>query len=184
MSRDFLDERRRALEEAFFARHNDELIRRLHATDRDRPEKEKLAEASGLHDEALLDRLVALGIGSGTLAALSIVPLVVVAWADGVVGEKERAAILSAAADAGLGRDGPGGQLLSRWLGSAPPPELLAAWAAYVHALEPEARAALHPRVMSRARQVAEAAGGLLGLLRGTSEAEARALAKLEAAFV
>ncbi|HEY8611447.1 MAG TPA: hypothetical protein VIL69_09185 [Roseomonas sp.] len=183
MSREFLDERRRALEEAFFARHNDELIRRLHASDPDRSEKEKLADASGLRDEKLLDRLVALGFGSATVAALSLVPLVVVAWADGVVGEKERAAILSAAGEAGLDGTGPGRDLLSRWLAEAPPPALIVAWTDYVHALAPEARATLHHRVMNRARQVAEAAGGLLGLLRGISPVEERALARLDAAF-
>jgi hypothetical protein len=181
MSKDFLDERRRALEEAFFARHNEELIRKLHASDPNRSEKEKLAEASGLQDEALLDRLVALGFGSRTVAALSLVPLVIVAWSDGVVGDKEKEAILYAARDAGL--DGAGRDLLSRWLISAPPPGLLAAWTDYVHALAPEARIALRHKVMGRARQVAEAAGGFLGLLRGISPQEEKALATLDAAL-
>lgn len=183
MSRDFLDDRRRALEEAFFAQHNEELIRKLRAADPARPERERLAEASGLRDAALLDRLVALGIGSGTLAALSLVPLVIVAWSDGTLGEKERAAILSAAHDNGLDGTGPGRELLAQWLAKPPPPALLQAWTDYVHALSPETRAVLHRQVMDRATQVAEAAGGLLGLLSGISAVEKATLARLEAAF-
>lgn len=183
MSNDFLDDRRRALEEAFFAKQNADLIRRLHAGDPGRTEKERLAEASGLHDDALLDRLIALGIGSGTVAALSLVPLVVVAWADGSVGEKERQAILTAARDAGLSTSGPGSELLAHWLTQPPPAGLLRAWTDYVHAIGPEARVALRRRVMERAVQVAEAAGGLLGLLSGISPAEKAALARLDAAL-
>ncbi|MBP0445689.1 hypothetical protein J8J14_12990 [Roseomonas sp. SSH11] len=183
MSRDFLDERRRALEEAFFARHNEELIRKLRAADPGRPERERLADASGLQDAALLDRLVGLGIRGETLAALTLVPLVVVAWCDGTLGEKERAAILEAAHHAGLDGTGPGRELLAAWLAKAPPPGLLGAWTDYVHALSPEARATLRRQVMDRATQVAEAAGGMLGLLNGISPAERRTLQQLEAAF-
>ncbi|WP_424133934.1 hypothetical protein [Roseomonas chloroacetimidivorans] len=183
MSKDFLDERRRALEEAFFARHNEELIRRLRAADPARPERERLAEASGLRDEALLERLIALGISPHTVAALSIVPLVIVAWADGVMGEKERKAVLDAAHGVGLDAESDGRALLAQWLAKPPPPSLLAAWTDYVHALAPEARVALRRRVMDRAVQLAEIKGGFLGLLTGISPPERAALEKLDAAL-
>ncbi|MCR0982045.1 hypothetical protein [Roseomonas populi] len=183
MSRDFLDDRRRALEEAFFAQQSDELIRRLRASDPGKSERDRLAEASGLKDPALLDRLVAQGIGSGTVAALSIVPLVVVAWADGMMGDRERRAVLDAAHAVGLDSGSDGQALLSRWLAQPPPAALLAAWTDYVHALGPEARGALRKRVMDRALQLAEAKGGLLGLLGGISAPEKAALARLEAAL-
>ncbi|MFH5923703.1 hypothetical protein [Roseomonas xinghualingensis] len=183
MSRDFLGERRVALEGAFFDQQSHELIRRMRASDPDRPESEKLAEVSGLHDEALLDRLVGLGIKSSTFAALSLVPLVIVAWADGVVTDKGRAAILGAAADAGLRPAGPGHELLSRWLVQPPPPSLMATWTDYVRALSPEARAVLRRQVMDRATKVAEAAGGMLGLLNGLSPLEKATLNRLEAAL-
>ncbi|WP_338662264.1 hypothetical protein VQH23_18855 [Pararoseomonas sp. SCSIO 73927] len=183
MSRDFLDDRRRALEEAFFAQQSDELIRRLRAADPGRPERDQLAEVSGLRDPALLDRLVSLGIGSGTVAALSIVPLVVVAWADGMMGDRERRAVLDAAHAVGLDAGSDGQALLSRWLSSPPPAELVSAWTDTVHALGTEARGALRHRVMERAVQLAEAKGGLLGLLGGISAPEKAALARLEAAL-
>lgn len=181
MRGDFLDERRRALEEAFFARHNDELIRRLRAGDPGRTEKERLAEVSGLHDDALLERLVALGIRGATFAALSLVPLVAVAWSDGTLGERQREAILGAARGAGLGPEGE--QLLSGWLSRPPPPELLPAWTDYVHALGPEARAVLRRQVMDRATGVAESANGLVGLFNGISPSERAVLDRLNAAL-
>jgi len=61
----------------------------------------KLAEASGLTDIDLVDRLVGLGIRASTLAALTLVPLIEVAWADDRMEAKERDAILAAAAATG-----------------------------------------------------------------------------------
>jgi uncharacterized membrane protein YebE (DUF533 family) len=66
--------------------------------------KEALAAASGITDDAVLDRLAAFNLGADTLAALSVAPLVVVAWADGGIDDKERSAVLAGAAEAGLGR--------------------------------------------------------------------------------
>lgn len=183
MSKDFLGERRVALEGAFFDQQSNELVRRMRAADPNRPEKDKLAEVSGLHDEVLLSRLVGLGVKDSTFAALSLVPLIIVAWADGVVTDKGRAAILGAAADAGLKPASPGHELLSGWLTQPPPPGLMATWTDYVRALGPEARAVLRRQVMDRATKVAEAAGGMLGLLNGLSPLEKATLARLEAAL-
>ena len=183
MSHDPLDDRRRALEDAFFARQDSELIRRMRAADPSRSERERLAEASGLQDEAVLDRLAGLGFGSGTVAALTLVPLVAVAWADGSLDSKERQAVLSAAGESGLAPGAPGHALLQGWLAEAPPPALLAAWTDYVRALPPEARAGLRPQLLGRARRVAEATGGFLGLTRSVSAEEEAVLGRLEAAF-
>jgi hypothetical protein len=57
--------------------------------------------ASGITDDALLDKLVALNLHGETLAALSLDPLVMVAWADGHIDKGERIALLSAASGGG-----------------------------------------------------------------------------------
>jgi len=183
VSQDPIDDRRRALEEAFFAKQDQELLRRMRADDPARPERDRLAEASGLSDGAVLDRLVALGFGGGTVAALSLVPLVAVAWADGSLDARERDAVLSAAGESGLGGAGPGRTMLESWLDEAPTPELLAAWTDYVRALPAEARAGLRAGILGRARRVAEATGGFLGLTRSVSDAEEAVLRRLETAF-
>ena len=52
-------------------------------------------------DDAVLEKLANFGMDASTLAALSLAPLVLVAWADGEVDAKERDAVLAAAAEVG-----------------------------------------------------------------------------------
>ena len=187
MGDEFLRERRRALEEAFFAKENEELLERLRRADAAQSRKAALAAASGIADDAVLERLAALGLGADTLAALALVPLVAVAWADGGIDDKERSAVLAAAEEAGIGRQAASRELLARWLREPPPRELLAAWTDYTRAvsatLDDAARQALRADLLGRARRVAEAAGGFLGLGRRVSANEETVLRRLEDAF-
>lgn len=187
MSGEFLDDRRRALEEAFFAKHNEALRRQLHETGEVGSKRQAIAAATGITDPAVLDRLAGLDVGLDTLAAISLVPLVMVAWADGSIDEKERAAILSGAAEAGLEGRPASRELLGQWLARRPPIELLATWKAYVGAisgtLDDAARRALKDELLGRARATAEATGGFLGLGRKVSPAEEAVLKELEVAL-
>src|ERR687891_288917 len=88
MSEEFLGDRRKALEEEFFAKQNQQLLRQLRETTAVRTQKEALAAALGITDDDVLEHLMALGLSSETLAALSLVPLVEVAWAEGRVDTK------------------------------------------------------------------------------------------------
>ena len=99
MAEDPLGSRKKALEESFFAEENARLRERMKAEKESKATKERLAEISGLEDEAVLAKLVALNIDSDTWAAISLVPLVEVAWADAKIDEKERRAVLSAAGE-------------------------------------------------------------------------------------
>lgn len=188
MSEGFMEDRRRALEAAFFAKHNEELRQKLIARSQTAAKKSALSAASGITDDAVLNTLVALDIRGDTLAALSLAPLVAVAWADGEIDAKERAAVLSRAVEAGLGAQDPCYAMLDQWLGTRPPPSLIASWKAYIASvsatLGPEARQALKSDILGRARAVAEAAGGgILGLGRKASAAEERVLHELSEAL-
>lgn len=187
MSGNILNDRRRALEEAFFARRNEELRQRLIEQEAIAGNKHALSLASGITDDAVLETLVGLEIQSDTLAALSLVPLVLVAWADGTIDDKERAAILSGAAQAGLGERGAAYEMLAQWLARPPAAELFAAWRSYSGAiaakLTPDAKHCLRSELLARARAVAEAAGGFLGLGRKVSAAEERVLRELNDAL-
>jgi hypothetical protein len=97
-----MDQRRRALEDAFFAEQDRKLRDKLVAADPTAARRTALTETSGITDPQVLDRLMALDIGPETLAALSLVPLVLVAWADGTIDDKERTAVLKAAAEGPL----------------------------------------------------------------------------------
>lgn len=181
-----LGERKKALEEQFFARQEKELRERVRREQAAKARREALAEASGIHDEAVLDRLAALELDGETVAALSLVPLVEVAWADRALHAAERAAVLRAARESGVAPDSAAWVLLESWLETRPDAALLTAWEGYVEALvaglDPQERRALRHELLDRARAVAEAAGGFLGVGK-VSEAETAMLARLERAF-
>lgn len=187
MSDEILRDRRMALEEAFFAKEDAILRQRLRDMEHARLKKEALSAASGVTDGIALDKLAALDIDSDTLAALSLVPLVAVAWADGSIDDKERSAVFSRAAEIGLNKQDVSRQLFERWLATPPPPALLAVWKDYIRALSAtqshEVRETLKREIMDRARMIAEAAGGFLGIGRRVSAAEESVLQELEMAF-
>jgi hypothetical protein len=130
---------------------------------------------------------VELGIGVQTLAAMTLVPVVEVAWADGKMDDAEHQAILKAAEKQGIARGTPSFALLDDWLVNRPPPRLLSAWRDYVGALceemLPEERRQLKSEVLARARAVAKAAGGFLGLGSKVSAEEEQIFGILETAF-
>src|SRR5580765_3358229 len=97
--------------------------------------REELRKASGMSDDAVLDKLVALGLKANTIAALSLVPLIAVAWADGQIQDNERTAILQGAHGKGLEQGTDGYELLQTWLKQPPSDELFLAWEAYIKAL-------------------------------------------------
>nr|MDJ0867371.1 cyclic nucleotide-binding domain-containing protein [Myxococcota bacterium] len=135
-------------------------------------------------ESALL--LAALGLRPDVVAALTLLPLVEVAWSDGRLQPGERQAVLAVAA----GRDTPAEPaLLHRlgvWLDRPPTPQLRANWrdavAAVCAELSVESRMRLRDGLLASARGVAESAGGLLGV-GSVSRREARVLVELESAF-
>lgn len=179
--------RGKTLEEAFFAKQDAILLQKLRALEDARQKKEALSAASGITDHAVLEKLATLDIDSATLAALSLVPLVAIAWADGSIDDKERMAALAKATEVGLKKEDVSYQLFERWLARRPPPELLAAWKDYIRSLSAtlnhEDLRALKQGLLRRVRSVAEASGGLLGIRGKLSASEGAVLAELENAF-
>jgi hypothetical protein len=182
-----LRDREKALEDQFFQRHNEELKQKL----RDKRNRDDLeAELSRIKvfaNAETLDRMIELGLNVHTWAAVSLVPLVEVAWADGKIDEKERMAVLTAAEANGVVPGSESHQLLTGWLEKKPDPRLLETWAGYVQQLcsriPPAEQHALRDELVGRARHVAEAAGGFLGVGNKVSPSEAAVLEKLAAAF-
>ena len=183
-SREEMGERGRALEAAFYRSDPDPWreLRRSEAI-----AAEAIAEASGLGDRTLAGRLASLGIRAETLAALTLLPLVEVAWADGKMDAREKAAVLSGAESTGIDAENPSHGLLRLWLEDRPAPDLTSIWREFIAAvcreLAPDERRRLRANVVGRARRVAEAAGGILGLGSHVSAEEEAVLADLERAF-
>jgi hypothetical protein len=181
---EILRDRGRSLEDEFFRREDKRLMQRLSELRAAEATREALGKASGITKPAVLEKLMELGIRAETVAALSIVPLVEVAWADGALDAKERRAIVERA---GVARDSTAGALLEAWLDHRPDPKLLIAWTHLVQAMSeqlgPDGAARLKTGLLERARAVAAATGGLFGVGSKISAPEAAMLAKLEAAF-
>lgn len=150
--------------------------------------REAIAEATGIRDESVLAELAGLGIRVETLSALTLLPLIHIAWADGEMDESERAAVLEAAAVIGLESDSTSYRLLDIWTREEPPPDLLNAWKAFVRALSSQLTASetrrLAHNLLERAERVAKAAGDTLDRAPHISEVESRCLQELRAAFV
>lgn len=186
MESELLAKRRKSLEEEFFAKENARLRAELQAR-REREAAREALRTAGVTSPALCDRLIDMGIDAEAVAALALVPLVAVAWADGAIQEREREAILHGARDAGLPQDGPAYQLLQGWLTHAPGQHLLDLWADYVRCLsaelDPERRREFRDQLLGRTRKIAEAAGGFLGLFSKISAREQAVLDQLERAF-
>jgi hypothetical protein len=186
MAKEFLGDRRTAFEEMFFAKKEAKVLSELRQERERKAAIEALARASGIDDPDLLARLVDLGIDARSWTALSLVPLVEVAWADGSIDAKERAAILTAASEHGLHRTAPGHVLLESFLRNRPDAKLFASWGGYMTELAAqltaEERAEVCTQIVERARKVAASAGGILGI-GAISDAEKRVLAALERPF-
>jgi hypothetical protein len=187
MSQDSLDDRRQALEDEFFAKHNKELVEKLKNAALQAASREEIQRLTGIANTEVLDALSALRIGGAATLVMAVYPIIEVAWADGVLDPKERAMVLSLAPQMGLTSDSPAYSYLAHWLDHKPEGHWHGLWAAYVAAvvakLDAPNRAHLRDTVLGRARVVAEVSGGFMGLMFRVSDAEKKALAKLELAF-
>ena len=187
MSKDFLGDRKQALEESFFAKENAKLLEKLKTDKDDKAAKESLSDISGIISDEVLEKLCELGIEADTWAAVSIAPLVEIAWADGKIEPAEREAVLSAAVANGIASGSPSYLLLESWLERRPDGRLLEVWGAFIIRLCSELadheRGALKNQLIGRARSIAEAAGGFLGLGNKVSAEEEVVLSELSKAF-
>jgi hypothetical protein len=187
MSDDFLEERRHALEEQFFRKQNDEKLAALRTKLSEENTHVGLRRASGMSNDEVLEKLAGIGMTGQTVAALSLVPLVHVAWADNKMQDEERAAILRAAEGKQIANDSDAYAVLESWLDEQPPEDLFTAWREYIKALGGELLnehqfANLKTQILGFARGVAESAGGFLGIHK-VADSEEKALGQIEDSF-
>lgn len=186
MSDATLEERGKALENQFYDKDSAQKLAAMRSRLDTQKSKDELRKASGMTDDAVLEQLVALGLRGNTIAALSLVPLIQVAWADGTIQDNERTAILQGAHGKGLDQGTDGYELLQTWLSKKPTDELFVAWEAYIKALaaqlNDEQNRLLRNQIVGFAKMVAAAAGGILGFGK-VSASEEKVLHRIEAAF-
>jgi len=176
VERNALNDAGKGLEDAFFAKENARLLQQMRDKAKQQERRAAMREVVRVNDDALIDNLIALGLEPGTVLALQLVPLAAVAWADGQIEPRERDAVLKAAAAQGIATDSVAGQLLNNWLVQQPGAELVDAWKRQMRALlpllSPNEREQIRASALERARSVAEAAGGFLGLTSRISPQE------------
>ena len=176
----------KAMEESFFVRENERLLKKLREEAATEKRREALRENLQIDDEELLDRLIEMDLTVETVVAFTVIPLVEVAWADGHISGKERKAVLRAAAERGIEEGSTNFQMLQDWLDHKPEPQLFDVWKSYAReltvGLDPSIALAIRESVAKRTKAVADAAGGFLGL-KAISAEEQTVLDEIDAAF-
>jgi hypothetical protein len=120
---------------------------------------------------------------------VTLLPLVYVAWADGRIQPAERSLILRIAGECGLLANG-GAEALEHWLTEPPSRDQLRADLAALNELARSDRSLAagfgadeHQLLLAWCQDVADAAGGLLGLRSARRDAELDALKTIAAAL-
>lgn len=184
---DPFERREHSLENQFFYQADQKLLEKIRQKELEKEGRETLARVTGIRNAEVIEELLQSGISTESLVALSVVPLVFLAWADRVVTVEERDAILEAALVHGMEPDSASHQLLSQWLDRPPKESLFEAWRHYIHKLpsflEPDEFENLRFDIVERARKVIHASGELLKV-DSVSSAQKTMLAHIESAFV
>jgi hypothetical protein len=169
MDEHLLKKQAKDLEETFFAKENERLLRELQAKTKLDEKRKALSAVIKAKDLAIIDHLIELGIGPESVLAVGLVPLAAVSWADGRLDDKERKAILKVASERGVEPGTPNYAMLEAWLKEKPNKRLMDAWKKYARSIWEELteheRVLMRESIVGKAREIAEAAGGFLGVL-------------------
>ena len=100
MATDSLDDRRKALEEQFFQKHEKELVQKLKDAAAKEASRDELQHLTGINDPAVLDTLASLKLGGAATLVMSVYPVVEVAWADGELDGRRDGTVTASEAEA------------------------------------------------------------------------------------
>ena len=171
---DAFADRERALEDEYFRRKERELIEKMRR-------RAALGTATGITNQELLNDLEHLGYTRETISVLHLMPLVLVAWAEGIVDERERSLILEAARLRSIEPGTAAYKQLSEWLDKRPSNEFtektLRLIGALLETMPQEERAREVRDLVTHCMEVAEASGGILEII-GTISDEERQMIK------
>jgi hypothetical protein len=174
------------LDDLFFQKEDQKLIEQLKKIKKMEETKEALSKVSGIKNDKILEKLVKLNVRPETLASISLVPLVEIAWVDGTVDKKESDALLKAAEKMGFEKGNADHEILTQWMTHKPSADLLDAWIHYIEglceALSEDEKNVLQKEIMNHTKSIAEASGGFIGIGK-TSKEEEQLLKVLDSAF-
>ncbi|MBP7148735.1 MAG: hypothetical protein KBD01_14470 [Acidobacteria bacterium] len=173
-------------EEKYFhqreARRREELRREMEAAAAKLAQRERTARAAGTEDMSLVERLHELGFDGDSVRVLDLVPLVLVAWADGSVSARERATVMDAVAQRGIEPDSRPWLLIASMLEQRPSDglvrEIMQVLGELVGPADARGRS-----IVELSAKVAEASRGLFGLGSRIDAAERAVIADIAARF-
>ena len=187
MSIDPFRMRGQAMEDLFYKNVDEKLLANVREELKIGKAKEELSAATGIKDDKVLQTMVKYNISAETIVAFAFIPLVAVAWSDGVLEPRERAAIEKAFLAQGVDKNSPAFQLAQHWLVKKPPSDLVETWKSYMQSLKERMDegtfSQMRTNVLDRATKIAKAAGGFLGFGSKISETEQRVLDDLRNAM-
>ena len=183
MSKRTLLDRQKAINKTFFPLRHRSVLKPPTSEPTHAQKKRALTEVSDITNGEMLDRLIASGIDQNTLSALTLIPLIEVAWADDQLDAEERGLVLAAAKRHRFNRDSY--TLLKYWL-EHPSEGLMEVWRDNVEGLlelmSDSERSTFCADIFGRAKEVAEATGGVLGIGK-ISKLEREVLVEIESVF-
>lgn len=174
--------------DSMFVQENEALWQKLREQIAEENLIDELSKATAISDKQLVEKLVNLGITPRNMAALTMYPMISVAYADGVLNIEERDLIMKMAHEWNMNPGDPGFEVMSHWLTHGPTAEGLDVWKKYITAvmsqMSPEQIADLKKSIMTRATAVATAVGDVLGRFGNrTTKSEDARLKEIEAVF-
>jgi hypothetical protein len=184
---DAFQSRGNAFEEAYFRKKDAELVDKLRGVFQAKVERDELARTTGITSDEVLDRLMAVHVKGEMLTAFKLLPLVEIAWADGVCEKREAEAVVRAAIKLGIPADSTALQRIKEWLERGPNPEARKAWYMYAKELSkvltPAELKTFREDLLKTGREIAEMSGGILSTFFTVSGNEKTVLKKITEAL-
>ena len=174
---EFLDDRRRGLEEDYFRRKDRELVEKMRQAAEADASRQAMERSTGIDDPVLLQELEALGFTPDTVSLLPLVPIVQVAWAEGGVSDDERKLIVEFARGRKILPGSAADDKLATWLEQRPSEDVFSRATRLIRAMldRPDAQTGAWSvdDLIHHAEEIAEASGGILGFRRISGEEKA-----------
>ena len=181
---EFLDDRRRALEEDHFRRKDRELIEKMRQAAAAERARNEMSAKTGLTDPELVRELQELGFTPDTLSVLPFVPIVQMAWAEGGITPAERTLLVQLARARNIAEGSDADRLLNDWMARRPSSDVFSRATRLIRAMlesgTPDAESLSADDLIKYCELIAAASGGILGI--GSVSADERAtLARIAA---
>ena len=161
-----LHDRAKILEDLFFSQLDAQLLRQRRSDLEHTELIQQLQEHTKITDQQALEHLINLGVTLETYIAVQLIPLILVAWADGELDPEEQKTVLRAATQKGIAKGTPSYVILEHWL-LRNPVGLKEAWMefmkVYLPVASPTLRDQLRGDILQGSSEVAESAGGFFG---------------------